>query len=377
MIEPRRSLERRRGFCRWMNYPQCLYLCGQRNEYALKHLTSETNSNMLKSIHFHNLKALRNTTLPLEPLTVMVGPNGSGKSTVLGVFRDMQKIGQNARNNAISLPAPLFSVHATDRQEKTRITFAFDDGYELIATPEKSGWVFSAPDQSGRANTCMSWFSRMKVLELEPRTIASANQLVPNAQLMDSGGNLAVVLDQLRDASPERFDQLNSQLSQWLPDYNRILFETTNNGHRAFQLRTVQGYAMPAMALSDGTLLAILFLTLAYLPTPPTAIAFEEPDRGIHPSLLRLLRDALHRLAYPDQFNEVRAPIQVIATTHSPYFVDQFKEHPEEIVVANKDGLDVTFERLDLQPNILDVIQDTSLGEAWYSGILGGVPTAP
>ncbi len=38
---------------------------------------------MIESIHFKNFKALRDTTLPLSPCTILVGPNGSGKSTVL------------------------------------------------------------------------------------------------------------------------------------------------------------------------------------------------------------------------------------------------------------------------------------------------------
>jgi len=38
---------------------------------------------MIESIRFINFKALRDTTLPLSPFTLLLGPNGSGKSTVL------------------------------------------------------------------------------------------------------------------------------------------------------------------------------------------------------------------------------------------------------------------------------------------------------
>ena len=37
----------------------------------------------LKSIHIENFRSLRNVTLPLKPLTVLVGPNASGKSNAL------------------------------------------------------------------------------------------------------------------------------------------------------------------------------------------------------------------------------------------------------------------------------------------------------
>jgi len=38
---------------------------------------------MIESIEFSNFKALRKTTLPLSPFTLLLGPNGSGKTTVL------------------------------------------------------------------------------------------------------------------------------------------------------------------------------------------------------------------------------------------------------------------------------------------------------
>ena len=97
-----------------------------------------------------------------------------------------------------------------------------------------------------------------------------------------------------------------------------------------FRLRTADngGHSIPASDLSHGTLLALAMLTLAYLPNPPSLIGLEEPDRGIHPRLLRDIRDALYRLAYPESFGESRPPVQVIATTQLPHFLDQFSDHP-------------------------------------------------
>ena len=140
-------------------------------------------------------------------------------------------------------------------------------------------------------------------------------------------------------------------------------------------LRSTFGkHKIKAKDLSDGTRIALAYLTLAYLPNPPKIVAFEEPERGIHPRLLRRIQDAMYRLAYPEGYGENREPIQVIATTHSPYLLDLYKDHPEEIVIASKDENGVHFERLVDKPHYEDVIQDAPLGEVWYSGVLGGVP---
>ena len=103
-------------------------------------------------------------------------------------------------------------------------------------------------------------------------------------------------------------------------------------------------------------MISLALLTLAYHPTPPSLISLEEPDRGIHPYLLRHIKDALVRLSYPESCGEKREPVQVIVTTHSPYFLDLFQETPEDIVVANKAGLDVQFQTLKDQPRLQELL---------------------
>ncbi len=193
--------------------------------------------------------------------------------------------------------------------------------------------------------------------------------------LANNGSNLAGVLDRLRDQSPERFKELNDQLGRWIPEFDQILFETPNPGHRAITLRTREGHhPIKAANLSQGTLIALALLTLAYVPNPPPIICLEEPDRGLHPRLLRDVRDAIYRLAYPDATEEKRSPVQVIATTHNPYFLDLFREHPEEIVIAEKVGLESKFSRLSDRKDLDEILGDAPLSEVWYSGVLGGVP---
>ncbi len=40
----------------------------------------------LKEIHIKNYRSLRNITLPIKSLTVLVGPNASGKSNTLNAL---------------------------------------------------------------------------------------------------------------------------------------------------------------------------------------------------------------------------------------------------------------------------------------------------
>jgi len=119
-------------------------------------------------------------------------------------------------------------------------------------------------------------------------------------------------------------------------------------------------------------------LALAYDPDPPPIVMVEELDRGIHPRLLRDVRDALYRLSYPAERGlATRAPVQVIVTTHSPYLLDLFRDHPEEVIIADKRGAAATFSRLADRDDLTELLAEGALGDMWFAGVLGGVPDEP
>ena len=335
---------------------------------------------MLQSIRFENFKMLRDATLPLGRFTLIVGPNGSGKSTAMVAIRKML-LG--------SLDFRRFVTHGL-QSEKAVITIRLNwnepsEGFYMQVRWDKNNNT-NGPDwgrtEAGSFSGDLQQQLRRKVEQsrvyaLDANAIAADVPLKPNMELQENGGLLAGVIDRLRDHDPERFNALNDELGRWLPEYDQILFETSGNGVRRFLLRTREGkHRVQAQDLSQGTLLALAILTIAYLPDPPPFVGFEEPDRGMHPRLLRDIQDALYRLSYPESFGERRDPVQVVVTTHSPYFLDLYRDHPEEIVIAQRNDRTGYFERLSERPDIHEILgDDAPLGEVWYSGILGGVPT--
>ena len=330
---------------------------------------------MFESIKFQNFKALRDTTLPLSRFTLIVGPNGSGKSTALNAFLAMRQ--PNQRNfqqlrTAAALETEVVALTAkwtelrNDSLMRVQWTKNGASGLTGQAIPPNSMVKLDVPVKT---------INGTRLFSLEAGAIAQSVHLLPQMELQPNGLNLAGVLDRLRDQNPERFEALNVELMRWIPEFDRILFETPGQGQRSLVLRTREGgYSIRAGELSQGTLIAIALLTIAYLPYPPSIICLEEPDHGLHPRLLRDVRDALYRLAYPEGSQEKREPVQVIATTHNPYFLDLFREHPEEIVIAEKVGLESKFSRLSDRKDLEEILGDAPLSEVWYSGVLGGVP---
>jgi predicted ATPase len=322
---------------------------------------------MIESVEFKNYKALQDTKLPLSPFTLIIGPNGSGKTTALKAI-------QSAAKQITILYSRVVSFGHEDDIEGVNLKINLSNRSQIeVIWRNNRPQAASSPSVSEKIE--LRKLVQMQIFSFDSNFISSPVELNPDSRLLDNGGNLAAVLDQLRDKEPEKFELLNQEVHRLLPEYDRILFDTPNTGQRSFLLRTTRGkYKVQAQDLSTGTLFALAILTLAYIPDHPPLICIEEPDHGIHPRLLRDLQDALYRLSYPESVGEKRDPIQIICTTHSPYFLDLFRDHPEEVVIASKKDGFVTFERLSERLDIEDILQEAPLSDVWYSGVLGGVP---
>ncbi|MBI2298722.1 MAG: AAA family ATPase [Armatimonadetes bacterium] len=336
---------------------------------------------MITEIRFQNFRVLRDAKLQLEPLTVIVGPNGSGKSTVFAALlaardRVLEAGDSQARwtANAESARKEGIKIQLVWQEPELKVTtIVTRDSPEVLWDPpwNDAPWRVRKEDLLAR-------LERLLVLSPSAASAGRPATLVPDAELGADGAGLAAVLDRLRDEHPERFEALNEELGSWFPEFDRVLFNVPVEGQRAVQLRTrVGGHAIPVEDLSQGAVFGLLYLTLTQLPKPPAIICVEEPDHGLHPRLLRQVRDALHRLAYPQDHGIDRAPVQVIATTHSPCMLDLFRDHLRQVVVAEKCGLSASFTRLSDHEHIEEILADSRLGDSWYTGVLGGVPSLP
>lgn len=194
-------------------------------------------------------------------------------------------------------------------------------------------------------------------------------------ELAGNGANLAAVLARWKREKPETFDRLENEFCRMLVEFGGLEVVEAGDGQVSFAGRlNGQDEKVTAENMSQGTLYTLGLLVLAFEPRPPTMVCVEEIDRGIHPRLLRDVRDALYRLSHPESYGEKREPVQIVTTTHSPYLLDLFKDHPEEVVIAQKDGREAHFERLVDRPDYQDLLSEGPLGDLWFSGILGGVP---
>ncbi len=271
--------------------------------------------------------------------------------------------------------------------EAAEITFLFSpphDGLEVVLGCRREAMCDllqvvplsrgeGADDWPGLRDRILS----LRAYVLDHAAISRPVYPVSSDELATDGGNLAARLAGLRERAPAAYASLCDETRRLFPEYSELVLQPALG---AFALRLAdpaEPVLVPAAELSQGTLYTLALLALAFDPSPPALICIEELDRGLHPRLLRDIRDVLYRLSYPADYGHERPACQVIATTHSPHLLDLFRDHPEEVVVAEKSGRQASFMRLADYPDLAGLLSEGgSLGDLWYSGILGGVPDA-
>lgn len=176
--------------------------------------------------------------------------------------------------------------------------------------------------------------------------------------LNEGGENLALVLSHFRGEHKRKFVAALQELFDGIVDVNCPV----TGGTVSLFLEERGGRQIPASRLSDGTLRYLCLLAILLHPEPPSLVAIEEPELGLHPDVVaqvaELLVDAAQR-------------IQIVVTTHSRMLVDALSDHPSSVVVCEQGNGESRFERLD-STRLKTWLDEYSLGELWGSGQLGG-----
>ncbi|HPO11898.1 MAG TPA: AAA family ATPase [Candidatus Hydrogenedentes bacterium] len=111
-------------------------------------------------------------------------------------------------------------------------------------------------------------------------------------------------------------------------------------------------------SLSDGTLRFLYLLTILENPNPPALMVIEEPEAGLHPSMLTIIAESAV---------DASRRTQVVFTTHSPEFLDAFHDTLPAVTVCTADQGKTNLKTLD--GDKLDYwMKSYTLGEFHRSG---------
>jgi len=173
-----------------------------------------------------------------------------------------------------------------------------------------------------------SLFGRVGVYDIDPRVVKSPHEMAGRASLEEDGGNLALIIKQIR-ADAEKSRKFHNLLRYMLPFAEKI--GTTRYLGTSILLKLRETYysdALFANLLSNGTL-DVVALIVALFFEDKDVVIIEEPERNIHPhlisGLMELMKDASRNK-------------QVIITTHSPEVVKHAGLENLLLISRDKEG---------------------------------------
>lgn len=150
--------------------------------------------------------------------------------------------------------------------------------------------------------------------------------------LESDGANLVSVLHTLYTGNREFKQDIDEAMqAAFGADFEELVFPPEADQRIQLRIRW-KSLSRPQSAadISDGTLRFLYLLAILANPDPPALIAIDEPEMGLHPSMLRIIAEYAV---------DASSRSQVILTTHSPEFMDAFRETiPKITVVEWKDG---------------------------------------
>ena len=152
-------------------------------------------------------------------------------------------------------------------------------------------------------------------------------------QIENDGSNLVSVLHTLYTEDRTFSERINAAMSAAFDHFGQLVFPPSPTADQRVQMKVRWkdlSRDCPVWDLSDGTLRFLYLLAILLHPNPPSLVAIDEPETGLHPRMISIVAE----LAI-----DAATRTQLILTTHSPEFLDAFREAQPAVTVAGlEDG---------------------------------------
>jgi len=363
---------------------------------------------MIVKLQIKGFKSIKDITIELKPLNVLIGANGVGKSNFISFFKLLHNIYEQ-RLEHFSLQQGAANLLHFGRKETELIygklffqdspTSTNNNSYFFTATPTENDSLFIEREASGyrakwendsigyfyngdrkeshvknsssfRDRYLRYYFTSFKIYHFHDTSstapLRSACQIDDNVVLKENGGNLPAILYLLQEKHPNNFKRIEKTIQSIAPFFERFELKPDRlNTDRIklewYEINQPEGY-FNANHFSDGTIRFIALCTLLMQPNLPKTILIDEPELGLHPVAIKKLAGIIRKAS---------AKTQVIISTQSVSLVDNF--NPEDIITVDREEKQSVFFRLD-ENQLNNWLEDYSLGDLWAKNVIKGQP---
>ncbi|MCZ8062038.1 AAA family ATPase [Silanimonas sp.] len=362
----------------------------------------------LKTITLRGYKSIATLeNFELKNLNVLIGANGAGKSNFIGIFKllaaladgNLQTFVQRqggpdailhgGRKRTGQLDAEIyFEKNSSGIQNGYRISLIPTADNRLIFSREET-WIDGhyvirafplgtahdearLPTDTEQVSTYVrralrSWRQYHFHDTSDEAAVKRSHGSNDTLRLKPAADNLAAYIAALNNSHPDAYRRIVDTIKLAAPFFGGFVIRDPKPAMIELEWFEQSDPDTPykAHVLSDGTLRFICLTTLLMQPAHllPDTVLIDEPELGLHPYAINLLADMLKQVAESKQ---------VIVSTQSVELLNAFRA--EDVVVVDREDGASTLRRLD-PADLVDWLEDYTLGDLWKRNVLGGRPT--
>ena len=362
---------------------------------------------MIEQIKIQNYKSIREATISLKPINILIGENGAGKSNFISFFEMTkalydQRLGGYMLSNG-GMAAQLYkglkyskSIHGIiDYKNTNAFFFELRPGVGEKAYIEETGDYFNvrkilSKDYSkwnktiwdktveeshiSEAKYCRAKYIRTLLESFivyhfhDTSKTSSMRQpcsVGDNVTLRYDASNLPAVLYKLQQMDKQAFRLIEATVRSVAPYFKKFRLAPMETDLSRIKLEWEENESdmyFDALCLSDGTLRFIALATLLLQTKLPETIIIDEPELGLHPAAI---------VKFSAMIKRASKKSQIIIATQSVELINNFSL--DNLIIVGRFDNQSTFYR----PNEEDFthwLENYSVGELWEKNIIGGRP---
>ena len=347
----------------------------------------------MDSIHIQGYKSIRDATIELKPINILIGANGSGKSNFLSFFELLNNLYERKLQEYVALNGGMEKMLYKGRTDVQKISarITFEDAineysFEMergddafVFTDEKlwynnNPWDISAHNTEAKVKVSgiyrasyvskhLSNFKKYHFHETGKNSPFNQTSSVENDAyfLYGKGENLAAFLYTIKEKHFVVYNRIVKVIQSIAPYFSDFYLNPNENGLIRLQWQdkyssTIYG----STDLSDGTIRFIALAVIFMQPTLPATIIIDEPELGLHPFAIAKLAGLIKSVAAKST--------QVIMATQSVELVSHFQ--PEDVLTVDQIEGESKFSRLN-SDELSNWLETYSLGDLWKQNIIG------
>jgi predicted ATPase len=352
----------------------------------------------MDEIRIKGYKSIRDATVSIQPINVLIGGNGAGKTNLIDFFRLLRALANGRLQSFMSIRGGFdrFVHHSGLASEQIEGSVWWDDrqeGLNFVLRRTEEGYVrikeevhddrvredpsyyeplsdwkreaaFTYTDGAGadRIGPYLEELFTYSFKETQPNSPFSKLSHVVNDSyvLYTQGDNVAAFLYNIRENHRAAYKRIVRNVKAVAPFFQDFYLQPNEGEFVRLQWRDIYSeFIYGVQDLSDGTLRFIALTTLLLQPELPAVIIIDEPELGLHPVAIAKLAGMIRQAS--------RRGSKVIVATQSTTLISHFD--PEDIIAVDNVNGASQFKRLNSK-DLEEWLEEYTLGDLWSRNII-------